>query len=101
MEEHENSQNNAEYYFYKGVDLDDLGKKSRQLSGMMKPSRWIQMIPIITVEAMECYDKAIQIAPNDFTAYCNKAVALSSLGRKNEAIEYCDEAIQINLNRAH
>jgi tetratricopeptide (TPR) repeat protein len=38
-------------------------------------------------EAIECYDKAIKIEPNDALAWDTKGIALVNLGKNNEAIE--------------
>ena len=47
-------------------------------------------------EAIECYDKAIELK-NDYTnAYANKAGTLEKLGRDKEAIENYDLALAIN-----
>jgi tetratricopeptide (TPR) repeat protein len=47
-------------------------------------------------EAIECYDKAIEINPTDVIACNNKAVTLGNLGRHDEAIECCNKAIEID-----
>jgi tetratricopeptide (TPR) repeat protein len=43
-----------------------------------------------------CYDKAIEIDPNDIEAWYNKGRALYYLERYEEAIECCDRALKIN-----
>jgi tetratricopeptide (TPR) repeat protein len=43
-----------------------------------------------------CYDKAIEIDPNDIEAWYNKARALYYLDRDEEAIECCDRVLEIN-----
>jgi len=45
-------------------------------------------------EAIECYDKAIELDPELVTAWINKAASLHSLGRFDEAIHCCDKAIE-------
>ena len=52
------------------------------------------------LKAIECYDEAIRLKPDDAAAYNNKGVALSALGRKEEAIECYDEAIRLKPDNA-
>ena len=47
-------------------------------------------------EAIEHYNEAIRINPQDATAYNNRGVAKGELGRPEEAIADCNEAIRIN-----
>ena len=47
-------------------------------------------------EAIECYDKAIKIEPNDALAWDTKGIALVNLGKNNEAIECYAKAIEID-----
>ena len=49
-------------------------------------------------EAIECYDKALKINPNNVKAWNNKAFALHNLNRLEEAIECYDEALKIDPN---
>ena len=49
-------------------------------------------------EAIQYYDKALQIDPNDTVALNNKGVALSDLDRYDEAIQNYDKALQIDPN---
>ena len=48
-------------------------------------------------EAIQAYDKALEIDSNNASIWYNKGYALSSLGKSNEAIEAYDKAIQIDL----
>ncbi len=43
-------------------------------------------------EALECFDKAIEIEPNYTKAWRNKGVALDNLGRHEEAIKCFEKA---------
>ena len=47
-------------------------------------------------EAIEHYNEATRINPQDATAYNNRGVAKGELGRPEEAIADCNEAIRIN-----
>lgn len=47
-------------------------------------------------EAIECYDKAIEIDPDDEWAWHNKGLALSDLGIYDEAIQCYNKAIDID-----
>lgn len=47
-------------------------------------------------EAIESYDKALEINPNDFDAWNNKGHALKDSGRYQEAITSYDKALKIN-----
>jgi tetratricopeptide (TPR) repeat protein len=46
-------------------------------------------------EAMQCYDKALEIDPSDVDAWRNKGVALSGLGRYADALACFDRALEI------
>tara|TARA_B100000586_G_C19801355_1_gene298256 strand:- start:38 stop:490 length:453 start_codon:yes stop_codon:yes gene_type:complete len=43
-------------------------------------------------EAIECFDKAIELDPKKASAWYNKGTALTNLGRPEEAIECFDKA---------
>jgi tetratricopeptide (TPR) repeat protein len=47
-------------------------------------------------EAIEWYDKAIEINPNYVDAWNNKGIALEYSGKHKEAIEYYDKALQLD-----
>ncbi|CAD8055916.1 unnamed protein product [Paramecium primaurelia] len=47
-------------------------------------------------DAIECYDKAISINPNDDITWTNKGFALNNLNKYKDAIESFDKAISIN-----
>jgi len=47
-------------------------------------------------EAIDCYDRALEIDPRYAKALHNKAVALNKLGRHNEAVECLDKAKEID-----
>ncbi|MBQ6628294.1 MAG: tetratricopeptide repeat protein [Methanobrevibacter sp.] len=49
-------------------------------------------------EAIECYDKALKINPNNVKAWNNKAFALHNLNRLEEAIECYDKTLEIDPN---
>jgi tetratricopeptide (TPR) repeat protein len=63
----------------KGLALDNLGKYE---------------------QAIECYDKALEIEPNYILAWYNKGNALGNLGKPEEAIECYDKALQIEPDYA-
>jgi tetratricopeptide (TPR) repeat protein len=48
--------------------------------------------------ALDWYNKAIHINPNDAIMWLNKGVVLNKLNRYNEAIQCFDKAIEINPN---
>ena len=65
----------------KGVSLSNLGKDR---------------------EALQCYDKAIELDPNYATAWGNKGLTLSGLGRHTEALPCFDKAIDwIQIMQLH
>ena len=66
---------NADAWNNKGLSLDMLGKPE---------------------EAIECYDKAIEMDPADPGAWYNKGNALDDLGKYEEAIKCFDKAIEID-----
>jgi tetratricopeptide (TPR) repeat protein len=49
-------------------------------------------------QAIECFDKAIEINPNDVNIWNSKGTALANLGKYQQAIECFDKAIEINPN---
>ncbi len=51
-------------------------------------------------EALEAYNRAIQLAPNDALAYHNKGYALDDLKRYEEALEAYTRAIELDPNDA-
>jgi tetratricopeptide (TPR) repeat protein len=48
--------------------------------------------------ALECYEKALKINPNDPKSWCGKGVALDMLGNPQGALECFDKALEINPN---
>jgi tetratricopeptide (TPR) repeat protein len=50
-------------------------------------------------EAIRCFDKAIELDPDNGPAWTNKSWALNLLSRYDEAIECCNKAIEINNNQ--
>jgi tetratricopeptide (TPR) repeat protein len=70
-------QTTAQDWTNKGVDLYNQGKYD---------------------EAIQAYNKAIEIDPLDEVAWSNKGNALDDLGKHDEAIEAYDKAIEINPN---
>lgn len=51
-------------------------------------------------EAIECFDKAIAIAPNYATAWNNKGYMFYLQGKYSEAIECYDKALELDSNYA-
>ena len=47
-------------------------------------------------DAIKCYDKVIEINPEDDKAYNNKGIALANLGKYEDATEEYNKAIEIN-----
>src|SRR3989339_803850 len=47
-------------------------------------------------EAITCFDKAIEINPQDEMLWTNKGVVLAELGKCQEAVAYYNKAIEIN-----
>lgn len=46
--------------------------------------------------AIQCYDRALRIAPNHTLAWYNKGLSLNNLGRYAEAVQCYDKALGIN-----
>ncbi|HEY9630364.1 MAG TPA: tetratricopeptide repeat protein [Coleofasciculaceae cyanobacterium] len=61
------------FFFERGVELYELNRYA---------------------DAVEFYDKALKITPDDYTAWNNRGTALSALKRYEEAIASYDQAIQ-------
>jgi len=53
-------------------------------------------------EAVNCYDKAIEINPNDAAAWYGKGLALKQIGHPEEALNCYEKAMDIspNISRA-
>ena len=51
-------------------------------------------------EAIQCYDRVLEIDPNYANAWNNKGLALDNLRRYNEAIACYDRALEIDPNHA-
>jgi tetratricopeptide (TPR) repeat protein len=51
-------------------------------------------------EAIKCYDKVLEIDPNDIFALNNKGLALDDLGKHDEAIKCYDKVLEIDPNYA-
>jgi len=49
-------------------------------------------------ESIECYDKSLQINPNDHITWNNKGGSLHEQGKLNESIECYEKSLQINPN---
>jgi len=68
------NQNCAEIWHRKGLELQKLKRYN---------------------EALKCFDKAIQLEPNNAVYWLNKGVALRNLGRSEEALQCYDKVIQL------
>jgi tetratricopeptide (TPR) repeat protein len=51
-------------------------------------------------EAIECYDRVIELYPDNVIAWNNKGQVLNNLGQYKEAIKFCDRAIELDPNLA-
>ena len=51
-------------------------------------------------EALECYDRSIQLNPHDSDAYLNKGEILIELSRYEEALQILKAAINISPNNS-
>lgn len=49
-------------------------------------------------EAARCYDRAIEIAPSDKSAWRSMGYCLSSLGRNEEAVRCFDKVLELDVN---
>jgi tetratricopeptide (TPR) repeat protein len=89
----------AEAYYRKGQALVNLGKdqKAKRASPLrLYADRSFELSRI--EEAIECYNKALDIHPNYFEALKDKGLALDRLGRYEEAIECYDRALKVIPN---
>ncbi|MBI4589063.1 MAG: tetratricopeptide repeat protein [Candidatus Rokubacteria bacterium] len=51
--------------------------------------------------ALGCYDRALEIAPDDALAWTNKGIALNHLGEYPAAVECLEEAYRLDPTQAH
>jgi tetratricopeptide (TPR) repeat protein len=49
-------------------------------------------------KASECFDKALEIDPDNYSAWYNKGICFQNMGKTQEAIRCYDESIKINPN---
>jgi tetratricopeptide (TPR) repeat protein len=49
-------------------------------------------------QAIDCYDKSIELDPTDSILYCNKGMVLANLKEYKQALECLNKAIEINSN---
>ena len=61
-------------HIYKGLSLAELGRHA---------------------EAIDCYDRGLEIDPKDHFAYSNKGISLDMLGRHDEAKKCFEEVGRI------
>ncbi|MDC0834712.1 tetratricopeptide repeat protein, partial [Geitlerinema sp. CS-897] len=59
----------------RGIALNDLGRNE---------------------EALESYDRALELKPDYYQAWGNRSSVLGNLGRYEEALESCDRALELN-----
>jgi tetratricopeptide (TPR) repeat protein len=77
-----NKKSDASIWYSKGCMLFNLGKYKEGVEYFNK--------------AIECYNKIIEINPEDANAWNNKGLALYNLEKYKEAIECYDKAIEVN-----
>jgi Flp pilus assembly protein TadD len=51
-------------------------------------------------EAVECFNKALEIDPKNGMIWTNKGLAVHKLGKYNEAVECFNKALEINPKNA-
>ncbi len=66
-------------YYFKGIALYDLGKFE---------------------DAIDSYDHAVAIEPDDPNAWYNKAATLAQIGRNEESLQACDRLLSIKWDNA-
>ena len=70
----------AEIWFNRGVDFSNLGKNQ---------------------EALQAFDKALSIDPNNASVWYNKGIALSKLGLIQDSLDAFNKALSIDPNNAN
>ena len=49
-------------------------------------------------QAIDCYDKSIELDSSDCILYCNKGIVLANLKEYKQSVECLNKAIEINSN---
>ena len=76
MEPPENHEDKVRFYWDKGSALSDYDDRLE--------------------EALECFDKALELAPDDGDFWSNKAMILWRMEKNDEAIKYFDKALELD-----
>ncbi len=101
--------NNAAALVYISFALEEQGQYSvaldyldKGISGLREIPAWVWIMKADLhrdlgqfEKAVECYDRALTIEPNDYGIYVNKGVALSEMGDLNDAIRCYDKGLLI------
>ena len=69
------------------TEIEELLEEGNKLDGNGEPEN-----------ALICYDKLLQIEPDNELVLFNKAITLSKMERSNEALKLYDTVLQINSN---
>ena len=109
------SPDNALIWERKGLVLRRLGRQEEALTCMDKAfeltpedgEAWNERAVLLYEEyqrleaALTCLDKAVELKKNDPTLWSNRGVALSSVGRHEEALQCFDQAIELNASASY
>jgi len=91
----QNIDSNYESAVFHHKNAVELAKKSKFKAFFLKNLGVSLSLSGRDEEAIECYDRALEIKPDDYNSLGGKGVSLGKLGRDEEAIECYDRALEI------
>ena len=104
---------NATYLSDKGVDLANQGQPKKAIKCFdqatikidpMHEDAWLNKGAVLENflkkhdDALSCFEKNLEINPNNFMGWTNKGLVYNELGKNEEAVKCFNKATEINPN---